>query len=290
MYKKILITGSGSGFGKLTVNTLAAKGYTIVATMRDVSGRNAATAEEFKALGVHVIDMDVTNDASVESGVASAIELMGGLDVVFNNAGVGVLGMQEFFTVEDYKRLFEINVFGVQRVNREAVPFLRKQGKGLIIYTSSLLGRVAMPFYGPYQSSKWALEAMASNYRIELSGFGIENCIVEPGGFPTSFTENLMNPSDLSRVGEYGEFANVPGQALAGFEQFLANNPQQNPQTVADAVLELIEKPYGEKPFRTPVDFVGMGAAVAPYNDQLETLETALFTNFGMAAMRSVKK
>lgn len=70
----------------------------------------------------------------------------------------------------------------------------------------------------------------------------------------------------------------------------LANNPQQNPQTVADAVLELIEKPYGEKPFRTPVDFVGMGAAVAPYNDQLETLETALFTNFGMAAMRSVKK
>ncbi len=290
MYKKILITGSGSGFGKLSVQTLAAKGYTVAATMRDVSGRNAATAEEFKALGVHVIEMDVTDDASVDAGVAKAIELMSGLDVVFNNAGVGVLGMQEFFTVEDYKRLFEINVFGVQRVNREAVPFLRKQGKGLIIYTSSLLGRVAMPFYGPYQSSKWALEAMASNYRIELSGFGIENCIVEPGGFPTSFTENLMKPSDLSRVGEYGEFANVPGQALAGFEQFLANNPQQNPQTVADAVLELIEKPYGEKPFRTPVDFVGMGAAVAPYNDQLETLETALFTNFGMAAMRSVKK
>ena len=182
MSKKVLITGASSGFGALTAKTLLSQGHTVVATMRNADTKNKQIAEELTGLGASIVELDVTSDDSVNSGVEKAIELMGGLDVVVNNAGIGVLGIQENFTIEDFKRLFEVNVFGVQRVNRAALPHLRKQGSGLLIHVSSLLGRMVLPFYGPYNATKWAVEALAENYRIELSGFGIDSCIVEPGG------------------------------------------------------------------------------------------------------------
>lgn len=290
MSKKIIITGASGGFGTLTVKTLLEKGHQVAASMRDINGKNKSIAEELSALGAKIIELDVTNDQSVTKGVNQAIAELDGLDVLFNNAGVGTLGMQEFFTTDDYQRLFEINVFGVQRMNRAIAPYFRKNGKGLIIYTSSLLGRIALPFYGPYQSSKWALEAMAENYRVELSSFGIENCIVEPGGYPTTFMENLLKPTDDSQANAYGDFMNYPEQMFSTFENVLKNNPQQNPQRVADAVAELIEKPYGEKPFRTPVDFLGMGDLIQKYNEHLEQITTGIYTNFGIEGLLSVKK
>ncbi len=290
MTKRILITGASGGFGKLTVKTLLEKGHQVAAAMRDIKGKNKSVADELSNAGAKIIELDVTNDLSVTDGVNKALADLGGLDVLFNNAGVGTLGMQEFFTTSDYQKLFEINVFGVQRMNRAVAPHFRQQKKGLIIYTSSLLGRIAMPFYGPYQSSKWALEAMAENYRVELSSFGIENCIIEPGGYPTTFMENLLKPTDNSQVVSYGDFMKVPEQMFGGFENVLKNNPQQNPQKVADAVAALIEMPYGEKPFRTTVDFIGMGDNVQKYNEHLEQLTTGLYTNFGMNGLLSVKK
>lgn len=224
------------------------------------------------------------------SGVNQAISELGGLDVLMNNAGTVSIGMQEFFTTEDYKRLFDVNLFGVQSMNRAVIPFFRKQSRGLIIYTTSLLGRIAMPFYGPYQSTKWALESMAENYRVELSTFGIENCIIEPGGYPTEFMHNLMRPSDNGRAESYGEFMKFPENMFAGFEKVLKENPQQDPQRVADAAAELIEKPYGEKPFRTTVDFIGMGDAIQKYNEHLDQMTTGLYTNFGIGGLLSVKK
>ncbi len=286
----MLITGASGGFGKLTVLSLINKSHHVAATMRGISGKNKAVADELSAAGATVIELDVTNDQSVTSGVEKALAELGGLDVLINNAGVGTLGMQEFFTVADYQKLFEVNVFGVQRMNRAVVPHLRTEKKGLIIYVSSLLGRIAMPFYGPYQSSKWALEAMAENYRVELSTFGVENCIVEPGGYPTTFMESLLMPSDGSQVAAYGEFMKVPEQMFGGFEQVLKNSPQQNPQKVADAMVDLIEMPYGEKPFRTTVDFIGMGDHIQKYNEHLEQITTGLYTNFGLNGLLSVKK
>jgi NAD(P)-dependent dehydrogenase (short-subunit alcohol dehydrogenase family) len=290
MTKKILITGASSGFGKLNVKTLLEKGHHVAATMRDIDGKNKIAATELKNLGAKVIEIDVTNDLSVTKGVNQAIAELGGLDVLINNAGVGTKGMLEFFTTEDFKMIFDINVFGVQRMNRAIAPYFRKQNKGLIIYTSSLLGRITMPFYGLYQASKWALEAMASNYRVELSGFGIENCIVEPGGYPTAFSENLIAPSDNSRAESYGDFIHAPEKSRENFENVLKNNPQQDPQRVADAFAELIDKPYGEKPFRTTVDFIGMGDHVAKYNDHLEQVTQGLYSNFGIAGMLNVVK
>jgi NAD(P)-dependent dehydrogenase (short-subunit alcohol dehydrogenase family) len=258
--------------------------------MRDINGKNKSVADELSLLGAKIIELDVTNDQSVANGVKNAIHKLDGLDVLFNNAGVGTIGMQESFTTADYEKLFNVNVFGVQRMNREVAPFFRKNKKGLIIYTSSLLGRIALPFYGPYQSSKWALEAMAENYRVELSSFGIENCIIEPGGYPTAFAENLLKPSDNSQIASYGDFGKFPEQMLGNFENLLKNNPQQDPQRVADAVADLIEKPYGEKPFRTTVDFIGMAEHIQKYNDHLEQIMSGVYSNFGMNGLLTVRK
>lgn len=289
MAKKILITGASGGFGKLTVLTLLQKGHQVAASMRDIHGKNKNVADELRKAGAKIIEIDVTDDTSVNNGVQKAIADLDGLDVLINNAGLGVLGMQEFFTPADFQKVFDINVFGVQRMNRAVVPYFREKKNGLIVYTSSLLGRIALPFYGAYQSSKWALEALAENYRVELSGFGIENCIVEPGGYPTAFSDNLLRPSDNSREVGYGDFAKVPEAALHNFENVLKNNPQQNPQKVADAFAELIEKPKGDKPFRTTVDFIGMADHIQKYNEHLEQIMTGLYTNFGTQGMLRVR-
>jgi NAD(P)-dependent dehydrogenase (short-subunit alcohol dehydrogenase family) len=269
MTHTILLTGAAGGFGRLIANTLLDQGHKLAATMRDPQWRNQEAATALAARGATVINMDVTVDASVEAGIAQATQAFGSPDVVINNAGLGVHGLQETFTADDLKRLFDINLFGVRR-------------SGLMINISSLLGRVTMPFYGPYNASKWALEGLSENYRTELSAFGIDVCIVEPGGYPTSFIDNLMHPSDTARSASYGPMADAPAQTLKHFEDVLAATPAQNPQRVADAIASLIATPRGERPLRTTVDALGMGAAVNGYNDALAGLTAALYKNFGM--------
>ncbi|MEM0995451.1 MAG: SDR family oxidoreductase [Bacteroidota bacterium] len=286
---KIFITGASGGFGILTVKKLLQDGHEVVATMRNVASKNEAIAQELSGLGAKIVEVDVTDDESVSTGVAQAIELLNGLDVVINNAGIGVLGLQEQFSIDDFKRLFDVNVFGVQRVNRATLPHLRAQGSGLLIHVSSLLGRITMPFYGPYNASKWALEAMAENYRIELSGFGVDSCLVEPGGYATSFMHSLIRPSDHSQDASYGDMVNVPQQTFEGFEAALAGNPAQDPQDVAEAIANLIRTPAGERPMRTVVDNMGMGTHVGPYNEQLAQIHEGLFNAFGMGDMLKLK-
>ncbi|MEO0342037.1 MAG: SDR family oxidoreductase [Pseudomonadota bacterium] len=286
---KILITGASSGFGKLIVNDLVAAGHQVVGSMRDIAGRNATATEEFRAMGVEIVEIDVTDDASVAAGVAKAAQILGSIDTLINNAGLGAHGLQENFSADDFRRLFDINVFGVQSMIRAVLPEMRERGDGLILNISSLLGRVALPFYGPYNASKWALEAMSENYRAELSGFGIDIAIVEPGGFPTRFIDNLMQPTSRERDPAYGDMADAPKASLEGFEAFLAANPQQNPQLVADAVVEVVGKAPGSRTFRTEVDRIGMAEPLKGYNDHLAEVTTGLFTNLGIEDMLTLK-
>ncbi len=285
MSKKILITGASGGFGKLSTLTLLKKGHTVVASMREVQGKNSSVAAELKQAGAHIVEIDVIDDNSVNQGAASAIEQVNGLDVVINNAGVGVLGLQENFTPEDWQKLFDVNVMGVQRVNRAVLPHMRAQKSGLLIHISSLLGRITLPFFGPYNASKWALEALAENYRVELSSFGVDVCLVEPGGYPTNFFENVLTPSDATRDVSYGEFAQAPMQLSNSFEQAFANNPAQNPQDVADAIANLIDTPAGQRQFRTAVDNMGMSEPIKSYNEQLEQITAGIYGSFGMENM-----
>jgi NAD(P)-dependent dehydrogenase (short-subunit alcohol dehydrogenase family) len=281
----ILLTGASSGFGKLIVAELLKAGHKVAGTVRDPQGRNAEVADLLRDLGAEIVNLDVTDDASVEAGVLAASDRLGGIDVLINNAGVGVHGLQENFSAADFLRIFDINVIGPQRMTRAVLPQMRERGDGLILNITSLLGRVTLPFYGPYNAAKWALEAMSENYRVELSQFGVDVAIIEPGGFPTEFHGNLVLPTSPDRDAGYGDMADAPAAARQQMNDFLAANPQQSPSLVADAVVAVVNAAPGTRPFRTEVDKVGMGDLVKPMNDLAEINTEALFTNFGMADM-----
>lgn len=285
---KIIVTGATGGFGFLTIKQLMADGHKVVGTARDLAGRNKAKASELEKLGAMMAEMDVTQDGSVNKGIEQAVQKLGGLDVVVNNAGVGVLGLTEAFTPDDMRKIFEVNLFGVQRVIRATLPIMRQGKKGLIINISSLLGRITVPFYGPYNASKWALEGLTENYRTETSQSNIEICLVEPGGYPTTFIDNLVRPSDVNRSKEYGPMSDMAEGFLQGFEQALAANPAQNPANVASAIGELVKLPHGNRPFRTIVDKMGMGDAVSGYNSMLAKVTEGIYGNFGIAHLLKV--
>ncbi|TXH67496.1 MAG: SDR family NAD(P)-dependent oxidoreductase [Thiothrix sp.] len=283
--KKILITGITGGFGKPTALALLDQGYAVAGSVRSHDGKNAVAVAELEAAGAKIVAMDVTDTASTERGVSEAIALLGGLDILFNNAGIGSYGIQELMSPEDMARVFDVNVMGVQRVMRAALPPMRSNGRGTVMYTSSLIGRIATPFYGTYSASKWALEAIVECYRSELSGFGIESCIIEPGAMPTAFFQALIQPNDPTREAEYGDFAAIPALSAAGLAKMLEAMPAQRPERIAEAVLDLLAMPFGQKPFRTVVDHTGVGPYIERYNQELHDITRSIFTHFGIEQM-----
>lgn len=290
MSQKILVTGASGAFGKLTCIALVKSGHKVVGTMRALSGKNENVSVELKSNGVELVEMDVTNEQSVNLGVNSAIEKMGGLDIVFNNAGIGANGILESFTADDIQKMFDVNVFGVQRLMRAVLPHLRKQGKGTIIHTSSCIGRITTPFLASYSASKYALESLAEGYRAELSGFGIESCIIEPGGFPTNFMDAMLKPSDTDRLNQYGEMATLPDASIKGYVAYVESIPEQRPERVAEAVVALIDIPFGEKPFRTVVDFSGLKQPIENYNKSLTETTKIIYTANGVDNLLKLNK
>lgn len=290
MKHKILVTGASGAFGSLTCIQLAENGHQVVGTLRSLKGKNEAIANELKARGVALVEMDVTIEDSVNAGVKSAIEMMGGLDTVFNNAGIGANGILECFTAGDIQKMFDVNVFGVQRIMRAILPYLRQQGKGTIIHTSSCIGRVTTPFLASYSASKYALESLAEGYRAELSGFGIESCIIEPGGFPTGFMSGMISPSDSDRMKQYGEMASLPESSINGYVSYVESISEQRPERVAEAVVNIVNTPFGEKPFRTIVDFSGLKQPIENYNKVLNETTKAIYTANGVANLLTLNK
>lgn len=282
MKHKILVTGASGAFGSLACIQLVENGHQVVGTMRTLTGKNLAIANALTSKGVALVEMDVTNEASVIAGVNSAIALMGGLDTVFNNAGIGANGILECFSAEDIHKMFDVNVYGVQRVMRAVLPHLRQQGKGTILHTSSCIGRVTTPFLASYSASKYALESLAEGYRAELAGFGIESCIIEPGGYPTGFMTGMITPSDTNRMNEYGEMASLPEASINGYVAYITSVPEQKPERVAEAVVNLVNTPFGEKPFRTVVDFSGLKPAIENYNAALNETIKIIYTANGV--------
>lgn len=256
MSRSVFITGASAGFGFDTVKALAERGHTVFATMRGVNGKNAEKANElreFAAAGghaIHLIEADVTSDASVNAAVAQAIEL-GGFDFVINNAGVGNFGIDEGFDVGQAKRLFDVNLFGVMRVNRAVVPYFREKGAGTIAYVSSGLGRIIFPFLTIYTASKFALEAYAEGVNMELAPLGIETIIMQPGAYGTTFLTNSMLP-EKDVTGTYGPTAAF-FQAFAGaFMERAQAGQLGDPTEVVRAMVEEVER-VGARPLRRTV-------------------------------------
>src|SRR6202140_3687829 len=206
----VLITGSSTGFGRLFADTLARKGQTAFATMRDPAGRDAKNGSEIRTLAerdslpIYVVELDVTAEASVEGAVDAAIAKAGRIDVVINNAGYFVSGLAEAVTPEQAQRLMDANFFGPVRVNRAVLPHMRRQRSGVLMHISSGAGRVVLPSGGFYCASKFALEALAEAYSYELASQGIESVIVEPGAYETPVFGNTVTAADQARTTTYG--------------------------------------------------------------------------------------
>lgn len=192
MSKTILITGTSNGFGNDIAKTLAAAGHRVFATMRDMNGRHCEAANDLQSKGIQTLELDVTNNASVEAAFKELFGKTGGkLDVLVNNAGIASGGLSETFTPEQLRDLFEVNVFGVHRVIRAALPEMQKSKSGLIINVGSILGRLTLPFYGLYGASKHAVEALTEGYRYELSQLGIDVVLIQPGPYPTGLWSSI---------------------------------------------------------------------------------------------------
>ena len=192
----VLITGCSSGFGKLAALEFARKGDHVFASMRDTS--KAAELEQAKQaenLKLDIVQLDVTDETSVQNAISEVIARAGRIDVVVNNAGIAHHGPIEETDDAEFREIFDTNFFGAMNVIRAAAPKLRQQGSGTIVNVSSLAGRVAPPFDGVYAASKFALEAASDALYFELHPFGVRVCLVEPGGFET----NIGNTQRVSR-------------------------------------------------------------------------------------------
>jgi NAD(P)-dependent dehydrogenase (short-subunit alcohol dehydrogenase family) len=268
----IVVTGASSGFGALAARALADAGHTVYAGMRETQGRNAAqvkAVEEYATAGkvdLRVIELDVASQGSSNAAIEQIVAQSGRLDVVVHNAGHMASGPAEAFTPEQFAELYDVNVLSAQRVNRSALPQLRKQRRGLLVWvSSSSVAGGTPPYLAPYFAAKAAMDALAVQYARELALWGIETSIVVPGAF-TSGTNHFAHsgaPADQERAAEY-EAGPYKGYEKRIQKAFAAIVPETaDARAVAEAIVKVVDAPFGKRPFRVHIDPTQDGAEVA---------------------------
>lgn len=294
MSQIILITGASSGFGLMTAKALAKAGNTVYATMREITGNGVARAAEVtqwakdNAVDVRVIELDVLSEASVARAVENVIAESGRLDVIIHNAGHMVFGPAEAFSPEQLAQQYDVNVLGTQRVNRAALPQLRKQGKGLLLWVGSSSTRGGTPpFLAPYFAAKAAMDALAVSYAAELSRWGIETTIMVPGAFTkgTNHFAHSGKPVDAHIAAEYqeGPYAGVTEQALKGLASL--EPADADPEEVAREIVRVVGLPHGKRPFRVHVDPCQDGAEEV--NVVADRMRKEMFKAIGLSDLLS---
>ncbi len=288
MSKIIVISGASSGFGALSARALADAGHTVYAGMRDSAGRNApqvADAERYaaqRAVDLRTVELDVAAQDSVEAAVQTVLSEQGRLDVLIHNAGHMVTGPAEAFTVEQLAQVYDTNVLGTQRLNRAALPHLRAQRHGLVLWVGSTSTRGGTPPYlAPYFAAKAAMDALAVSYAAELARFGIETSIVVPGAF-TSGTNHFAHsgsPADQDVVAEYDVlYPGLMDQVAARLAELAPADADAS--AVADAIVEIVDMPHGTRPFRRHVDPADDGAEVV--NAVADRIRVEFLTRVGL--------
>lgn len=234
----VLITGCSSGFGKLSALNFARKGDTVFASMRNTAkAGELEQAKQAESLPIEIVQLDVTDDASVEGAVRQVIDAAGGIDVLVNNAGLGIHGPLEETDDDEMKEIFETNFFGAMRVMRAVVPKMREQKSGTIVNVSSLAGRVVAPYGGTYSASKYALEAASEALHYELHPFGIRVLLIEPGGFETEFDGNRRLARRFTEGSPYLELEQRFEQSLT---RLPGGNERGDAQDVAEAIYNAV--------------------------------------------------
>jgi NAD(P)-dependent dehydrogenase (short-subunit alcohol dehydrogenase family) len=294
MKQVIVVTGASSGFGALAARALADTGHTVYAGMRETTGRNASQVAEAARYAVkhgvdlRTVELDVMSSESVDAGITKIIADNGRLDVVVHNAGHMSFGPAEAFTPEQFAQLYDINVLSTQRVNRVALPQMRKQGRGLVVWVSSSSARGGTPPYlSPYFAAKAAMDSLAVSYASELARWGIETAIIVPGAFTkgTNHFGHSGSPADTVRAAEYneGSYAGVAEQALKGLASLEPKDADV--RAVAEAIVNVVELPFGKRPFRTHVDPSQDGAEIV--NGVADRVRAEMFRRIGLEDLLS---
>ena len=270
MTRTIVVTGASSGFGAMTVRALAEAGHNVYAGMRDIAGHNSGAAADLAEFAdrtgrtAHPVEMDVTDQASVDAAIDRIVTEAGRLDGVVHKAGHMTLGPVEAFTVEQVAGIYDVNVLSTQRVNRAALPHLRRQRDGLLVWVGSSSARGGTPPYlGPYFAAKAAMDSLAVSIAAEVARFGIETSIIVPGSFTTGTNHyaHAGRPEDTGVVEEYDEvYAGVMDGLLK--RQAALSPPDADPGEVARQIVRVVGLPRGRRPFRVYVDPAADGAEV----------------------------
>ena len=296
MKNVIVITGASSGFGALAARALARAGHVVYASMRETAGRNAPQVEAVRAyardngVDLRPLELDVASQESADAAVAQIVNDEGRLDVVVHNAGHMVFGPAEAFTPEQLAQLYDVNVLGTQRVNRAALPQLRKQGEGLVVWVSSSSTRGGTPPYiAPYFAAKAGMDALAVSYAGELARWGIETSIVVPGAFTagTNHFAHAGSPADTARADEYasGATKGLADEILKGLPTTVP--PDADVSDVATAIVDVVGMPHGKRPFRVHVDPASDGAEVV--NGVADRVRAELLRRIGLDDLLKVR-
>ena len=285
MSKTVLITGTSSGFGRDTAETLFRAGHTVYASMRGAQGKNRDAAEALRKLGIKTVEVDVRDDASVDAGVKKVLAEAGKIDVLVNNAGIGSAGVTEAFTTEQAKAIFDTNVIGLLRVTRAVLPSMRHQHEGLIINIGSIFGRVTFPFLGIYGASKFAVEALTDSLRYEVSQLGVEVVEVQPSTYPTNFLASIQTPAGTEVTKAYGAVGRIPDAMFKSLASTFESKDAPNPHDVAEAVAKLIAQSKGSRPART---VVGAAFGSDKANEDVAPLQAKVVEALGLSHLEKV--
>lgn len=258
--KTIILTGASSGLGLNTAKYLCAKGYHVIATMRDIDSRNSIVKDELHQYAltqnghINVLELDVTCEKSTANFIKTVMTKTSKIDCLINNAGLGALGFIESFSLAQAKQVFDVNFFGILSLTNAVLPILRKNKESLIINISSAGGRLCFPFLGLYNASKFALEGLTETWKMELQHMGIDICLIEPGAYPSELHNNRLVPSKTEILDEYGDLKDAPMEMVnAMIEAFSKMDEIPDSNEIAIKAEELIELTFGLRPIRSVV-------------------------------------
>jgi NAD(P)-dependent dehydrogenase (short-subunit alcohol dehydrogenase family) len=270
MPRTIIVSGASSGFGAMTVRALADVGHTVYAGIRDTGTRNQMAVSDLQeyatsnGVDLRAVELDVSDQASVNSAIEQILAEDGCLDVAVHNAGHMVLGPAEAFPPEQLAELYDVNVLSTQRLNRAVLPHMRAKGDGLIVWVGSSSTRGGTPPYlAPYFAAKAGEDSLAVSYAAELARFGVETTIIVPGSFTTGTNHfaNAGHPADTAIAQEYEvHYAGLMDQVAAKLAELAP--PDSDPADVARAIVRVVDTPKGHRPFRVHIDPADDGAEV----------------------------
>lgn len=284
----ILITGAGSGFGKVVALELARAGHVVYASMRDLGGHSKERVSELRAvadkekIALRPIELDVRSEESARAAVDKILAQQGRIDVVMNNAAMMMHGLTEAFRPEQVAEIIDLNAISWVRVNRAVLPAMRRAGRGLLVYIGSGINRLPDPFTGPYAASKAAGDVLAEVMGLEVARYGIETVIVQPGAYTTGTNhfKNAVSPIDTEVVSQYDRLDGLAGELAERLDRTNLPDRRHDVEEVAEAVRDIVAMTPGTRPRRVDID--PQGRNVGRINDVTAELQRDYFRRLGV--------